>query len=340
MRVHLKDRRTEAPDAMSFIFDLAGKPFVYRPGQFAYFVLDKLAFPDERGPVRHFTISSAPTEPGIVMFTTRLRGSGYKETLRQAPLGLEVTLKPASGDFVLPAGKTQRHVFIAGGIGITPFRSMLRFAVDTGKPLDARLLYFNRSPEAVVFQSELENFARQMPTFSMEIVYDEPAPAEQEKKESRRESAVRRYVKDPGKTLFWVSGPPAMAEAYAAMLERLGVPADSIRSEGLAGYEPEEVFGVPASAGSGIKPARSRKSAKERTMANLSFAADILPLFRKFDLDSMKPNGLDLSSYDQVKKKAKRIYARLNQKEMPCDQPWTDDELSKLKQWIGGGMKR
>src|SRR5512136_1746009 len=116
LRIRLKDRRIEAQDAMSFVFDLGGRPFPYRPGQYAYFVLDKLAYPDDLGPVRHFTISSSPTETGIVMITTRLRGSGFKETLRQAPLGLELTIKAAQGNFALPRGKAQgrRHVFIAG----------------------------------------------------------------------------------------------------------------------------------------------------------------------------------------------------------------------------------
>ena len=79
MRIRLKERRTETTDVMSFIFDLGGQRLDYRPGQILHYELDALAFPDERGNRRHFTLSSSPTEEGIVMFTTRMRGSGFKE---------------------------------------------------------------------------------------------------------------------------------------------------------------------------------------------------------------------------------------------------------------------
>ena len=72
MRIRLKERRPETTDVMSFIFDLGGKQLEYRPGQILHYELDALAFPDERGNHRHFTISSSPPEEGIVMFTTRI----------------------------------------------------------------------------------------------------------------------------------------------------------------------------------------------------------------------------------------------------------------------------
>ena len=71
MRIHLKERRTETPDVTSFIFDLNGQQLEYRPGQILHYELDALAFSDERGNRRHFTISSSPSEEGIVTFTTR-----------------------------------------------------------------------------------------------------------------------------------------------------------------------------------------------------------------------------------------------------------------------------
>jgi hypothetical protein len=73
-------------------------------------------------------------------------------------------------------------------------------------------------------------------------------------------------------------------------------------------------------------------------MGTLSFAADIRPLFRDKDIAAMKPAGLDLSSYEDVKKRAQDIYARLSAKEMPCDQPWSDSHVQKLKEWMQSGM--
>ena len=74
-------------------------------------------------------------------------------------------------------------------------------------------------------------------------------------------------------------------------------------------------------------------------MANLSFAKDIRPLFRSYDVESMKPEGIDLSSYQEVKSRAGDIYSRLQAKEMPCDGGWSGEKLLKFKEWMEGGMK-
>ena len=78
---------------------------------------------------------------------------------------------------------------------------------------------------------------------------------------------------------------------------------------------------------------------KEAPMRALSFSADIQPLFRIRDIESMKPFGIDLSSYEDVKKHAHDIYARLSAKEMPCDGPWSDNFMQKLKEWMESGME-
>ena len=75
-------------------------------------------------------------------------------------------------------------------------------------------------------------------------------------------------------------------------------------------------------------------------MRALSFAADIRPLFRSYDIESMKPFGIDLSSYEDVKKHAQDIYARLSAKEMPCDEPWSESHLQKIKEWMEGSMEK
>jgi len=84
------------------------------------------------------------------------------------------------------------------------------------------------------------------------------------------------------------------------------------------------------------QPYAKRKEASPHTP---SFAADIRPLFRDKDIKAMKPNGIDLSSYEDVKNRAQDIYARLSAKEMPCDGPWSDSQVQKLKEWIMSGME-
>jgi glycine betaine catabolism B len=237
MRIHLKERRSETTDVMSFIFDLKGQQLEYRPGQILHYELDALAFPDERGNRRHFTISSSPSEEGIVTFTTRMRGSGFKETLRQAPIGYEITCDDPEGEFILGQGETRwRHVFIAGGIGITPYRSMLRYAVDMGEPLNVLMLYFSRSSSDIIFKRELETIAVRMPTFSLVNVLTEHEAGWKGEQGKLGEAMLRKWVPDAERALFWLSGPPSMISAYRELLELIGIKEQSIRTERFMGY--------------------------------------------------------------------------------------------------------
>ena len=237
MRIRLKERRPETTDVMSFIFDLGGKQLEYRPGQILHYELDTPAFHDERGNNRHFTISSSPTEEGIVMFTTRIRGSGFKETLRQAPVGYELTCETPEGEFILGQGETRiRHVFIAGGIGITPYRSILRYAADMNEPLNVLMLYFNRSSADIIFRRELESIALQMPQFSLVNVLTEPEKGWKGEQGKLGETILRKWIPDPSGLCSWVSGSPGMVSTCRELLELIGVKEQNIRTERFMGY--------------------------------------------------------------------------------------------------------
>ena len=86
-------------------------------------------------------------------------------------------------------------------------------------------------------------------------------------------------------------------------------------------------------------PGQAVASKKEGPVRALSFTVDIRPLFRSYDIESMNPFGIDLSSYGDVKKHAQNIYARLSHKEMPCDGPWSDNSMQKFKEWMESGME-
>jgi glycine betaine catabolism B len=236
MRIRLRERRSEAPDVMSFVFDLMGQPFQYLPGQYVYYELDELRFPDERGKRRHFTISSSPTERGILMFTTRMRGSGFKETLRQAALGYELTVEQPLGSFVLREGETRRQIFIAGGIGVTPYRSILRHAADTGASLPVLMLHFSRSSSDLVFRRELEGIARLMSTFSLVPVITGTEPGWTGEQGDLDEALLRRHVPDLGQAVFWISGPPPMVRAFEGLLQQIGISEEAIRTDTFIGY--------------------------------------------------------------------------------------------------------
>ncbi len=236
MRIRIKERRPETPGVMSFIFDLGGQPFDYRPGQFAYFELDELLLPDEKGKRRHFTLSSSPTEKGVLMITTRMRGSGFKETLARVPLGTELTVEPADGEFVMPAGERRRHIFIAGGIGITPYRSILKSVIDGRTPIRALLLDFNRSSSDLIFWPELQDFAIRIPTLEIVPVLAEPGPGWGGETGIFRMDLLQKYVPRPEHALFWISGPPAMVQEIEEMMEKSGIDPESMRHDQFLGY--------------------------------------------------------------------------------------------------------
>jgi len=237
MRIRLKERRTETADVISFIFDLSGQPFEYRPGQYLHYELDALAFPDERGNRRHFTISSAPTEKGVLMFTTKMRGSGFKETLRQAPIGYELTCETPVGDFAMGKDETdRRHVFITAGIGITPYRSILRYAADVNEPVNALMLYFNHSSADIIFRQELEDISRRMPSFSLVHVLSNPEAGWTGEQGKLDEALLRRWATSLDESLFWISGPPPLVVAYKGLLLQAGIKEESVRIDKFLGY--------------------------------------------------------------------------------------------------------
>lgn len=238
MRVKLQTRRQETPDVMTFIFDLDGVPYPYDAGQFAFFELDALTADDPRGKRRHLTLSSSPSEQGIVQFTTKLRGSGFKETLRAAPLGLPVTLEPARGRFTLPDDTNTPLVFLCGGIGITPFRSMLRCATDQNLLHSITLLYSAQTPGDLVFRRELELLPQENPNARIILTVTEAAPDAAWQGETGRIDAakIERYVRDIPAALFYTCGPPPMVQQMEELLKSMNIPADHLRIERFSGY--------------------------------------------------------------------------------------------------------
>lgn len=239
MRVRLREQRPETQDVMTFVFDLQGQRYFYTAGQFAYFELDDLKFDDPRGKRRHFTLSSSPTENGIVQFTTKLRGFGLKETLRAASPGLELSLEEARGRFVLEENTGKSIVFLGGGIGVTPFRSMLRYATDENLEIPITLLYSAEAPEQLVFRKEFDLLPQENPR--LKVVLTVSALENAEKLwlgETGRidEAKIRAHVQDLPNTIFYTCGPPPMVQAMQELLKAMGVADEAVRVERFTGY--------------------------------------------------------------------------------------------------------
>lgn len=226
MRLTLLERKTEVPGVESFIFERPAG-LTYTAGQFFHYVLHHEPT-DERGSDRWFTCAMAPSE-GKVMITTRLaadKSSSFKHTLAALKPGEAIEISDVDGDFTL-GDQAGEYVFMAGGIGITPFRSMLVEADKTGVALRATLLYANRDEE-VPYRAELDALAAR--NANLKIVYLTG---------KLDEAAVRAAVADLGTPTFYVSGPEPMVESLGAMLKGMGIPPERLKQDWFPGYPAE-----------------------------------------------------------------------------------------------------
>lgn len=226
MKLTLVDKKEEVAGTKSFFFK-PEKSFTWLAGQHYDFTLPKLKFPDERGATRHFTISSSPTEGEIIRITTRVREeSGFKKTLDALPMGVELEGRGPSGVSYFDENSKGKHVFLAGGIGITLPRTMIKFALDKSLPTEIDLIYSSSTPDDVIFKKELEEWAKKYPNFKLKLVIT-----------SVDGRISQKMLKDMDKNqTWWISGPPAFVDAMEEILDKLKIDSDNIKSEKFTGY--------------------------------------------------------------------------------------------------------
>ena len=225
--VALTRREELAEGTMAFHFE---KPagFSFEAGQSASFAL--LDPPSEPNSTRRtFSLAGAPLEPELMIATRMREGSHFKRALKALPLGAKVRLSGPLGNMTLHEDATRAGVFIAGGIGITPFRSMLLQAEHERLGHRLYLVYSNRRREHAAFLDELEALARRNERLRLLArMTDAEGMLEEE--------ALKRFVDDAPSPVYYLAGPPAMVEAMKAILGRSGVGADDVRSEEFFGY--------------------------------------------------------------------------------------------------------
>ncbi len=233
MKLTLTKKHDEAKGTKSFFFEPA-KPIRYLPGQYYYLTLPKLDQPDPRGATRHFTLSSSPTEGNLLRITTRIRPeSGFKQTLASLPIGSTVAGEGPNGSFVLHDSDRGSHVFLAGGIGITPFRSMIKYNLDKGLKIPIYLIYSNSNPDEVTFASKLDSWVKANDFLKMEsIVTSRDGRLDAPK----MQKLIGDWGLEIGGCTFWLCGPPTMVSALEEIVSSLGVKPDKIRSEKFTGY--------------------------------------------------------------------------------------------------------
>lgn len=226
MKLVLGAKRLETRDVTSFLFR-SEEPLHWQPGQFLRYRLPHPE-PDDRGTTRYFTIASAPFE-GHVMLTTRFAGqrsSTFKRALRELPIDAHVEVNEPAGDFTLP-NPDLPHVLVAGGIGITPFRAMLLDLDHRERPLNATLLYANRTVD-FVYRGEIDVLCRHHPRL---VVRHFVSP------QRITRDAIASVVRELEAAVFLVSGPEPFVEMLEGMLSDMGVPDTRLKRDYFPGYD-------------------------------------------------------------------------------------------------------
>ena len=212
--------------------------FQFRAGQAVDVTLLNPPETDAEGNTRAFSIASAPFDSGL-MIATRMRNTAFKRVLRKATLPLEVKIEGPSGSFVLHRKAEKPAVFLAGGIGITPFVSMIRQAAHDKAPHQLYLFYSNRRPEDTAFLDLLSEAAKQNPNFHLIATMTEMDKSNREWKGETgfiNKDMLAKHLPSLQGPIYYLAGPPAMVAAMRRMLTEAGVDEDDIRTEEFSGY--------------------------------------------------------------------------------------------------------
>jgi ferredoxin-NADP reductase len=226
-----------AEGTMAFHFE---KPsgFSFRAGQCADVTLTAPLETDAEGNTRTFSIASPPFANELV-FTTRMRDTAFKRSLKEVKLTAKVKISPAAGSFTLHKNLAKPAIFLAGGIGITPFLSMVQQADRDRLSQKLYLFYSNRRPEDAAFLDTLRALETTNPNFRLICTMTEMSKS---KKEWKGETALIdkemlcRHLTNLQGPIYYIAGPPAMVTAMRETLVSAEVEENDIRTDEFVGY--------------------------------------------------------------------------------------------------------
>jgi ferredoxin-NADP reductase len=226
-----------AEGTMAFHFE---KPphFDFKPGQSADLTLSDPPETDAEGNTRTFSIAS-PSFENQLIFATRMRDTAFKRSLKKMPLGTEVKINSPMGSFTLHKNSSKPAVFLAGGIGITPFISIVRQADHDRLPHKLYLFCSNRRPEDTPFLDTLQMLKKNSPNFELVCTMTEMPQSKREWKGETgliNQEMLSGHLTSLHGPIYYVAGPPAMVAGMRQMLLSANVDEDDIRTEDFAGY--------------------------------------------------------------------------------------------------------
>ena len=228
----LKRKRKMSSNIADFVFRPSQR-LVFKPGQYMEFTLAHRK-PDSRGNRRFFTLASSPTEESLhlgVRFYAD--SSSFKKSLYNIDGRTTMMAGQIAGDFTLPDDPEQKLVFIAGGIGITPFRSMLKYLLDMRQPRDIVLFYTNKTANEIVYQDILSEAQTRLGIRVFYTLTDTKAlPRNWRGLVGRiHEGTILRAIPDYQERTYYISGPPDMVRAFEHILKNMGVKQNQIKKD-------------------------------------------------------------------------------------------------------------
>jgi ferredoxin-NADP reductase len=234
--LHLKAKRQIAPSIYEFLFSPSRK-LAFAPGQYMEWTLGHEE-PDSRGNRRYFTLASAPTEPDLRL---GVRYSNPSSSFKQALLDMdphsEILAAQITGDFTLPERHKQKCIFIAGGIGVTPFRSMIKYLLDMQQRRPIVMFYANRTVKEIVYKDVFDQADR---VLGIRTIYTVDDPAGMPRGWVGfvgfiTPEMISTYAPWYREAIFYISGPTGMIHAYQDVLQTMGIPDSQIKLDYFAG---------------------------------------------------------------------------------------------------------
>ncbi len=235
MKAFIKNKKEVAKGTLRVEFTPEEKISGFQPGQHATFSLINPPETDAEGDSRIFSLVNSPNEKDFVAITTRLRDTAFKRVLKDLPLKTEVEIEGIRGNFVLPENPDKPLVFMAGGIGITPFMSMLTYLAEEGLNYQVTLIYTNRDRESTAYFEELKKLAEGNKNIKIIFTMTQDPNWSGEKRHIDKEF-IKDYFADPNAQTYYLAGPPVMVKAVYEALISAGVLPANIKTENFAGY--------------------------------------------------------------------------------------------------------
>ena len=237
MAIHtlkLIDRYAAAKNTFVFVFQ---KPdnFHFKPGQYGGFTLIQPNETDASGNTRRFSLLSTPDDP-FISFLTRIQNSAYKRVLMTLPIGCEIKFAGPTGNFILHDDPTIPAVFIAGGMGVSPFYSMITFATAHQLKQSLYLFYGNQSSGDTAFLNELLQLEKENTYFKFIPTFSNPEDNWQGETGFITHTMIKKFISNLNIPFYYVCGSPTMVTALQETLAEMGVDEERIKIEDFPGY--------------------------------------------------------------------------------------------------------